>query len=97
MFVVICKLFSKLTFSKNLFRGHYQSVKQFKKWIKIKTNILFILNWVQTVCKGYPQTSKITTSKERVNLHMGLDATKSVFGVSDKASFKPVSSAIETS
>ena len=31
MFVVVCKLFSKLTFSKNLFRGHYQSVKQFKK------------------------------------------------------------------
>ena len=28
---------------------------------------------------------------------MGLDATKPVFGVSDKASFKPVSSATETS
>ena len=28
---------------------------------------------------------------------MGLDVTKPVFGVSDKASFKPVSSAIETS
>ena len=29
--------------------------------------------------------------------NMGLDATKPVFGVSDKASYKPVSSATETS
>ena len=29
--------------------------------------------------------------------YMGLDATKPVFGVSDKASFKPVSLATETS
>ena len=29
--------------------------------------------------------------------HMGRDATKAVFGVSDKVSFKPVSSSTETS
>ena len=34
---------------------------------------------------------------KNLNLHMGLDVRKPVFGVSVKASFKPVSSATETS
>ena len=28
---------------------------------------MLVLIWVQTVCKGYQQTSKVTISKERVN------------------------------
>ena len=33
------------------------------------TDILYILIWVQTVCKGYQQTTKVATSKERVNTY----------------------------
>ena len=33
----------------------------------------------------------------RIYMHIGIDATKSVFGVSDKARLKPVSAAAETS
>ena len=38
-------------------------------WIQIRTNILSVLIWVQTVFKGYQQTTQITSSKEGVNLH----------------------------
>ena len=37
-------------------------------WIRIKTDILLVLIWVQTVCKGYQMTTKITASKERVKI-----------------------------
>ena len=37
-------------------------------WIHIRTDILLVLIWVQTDCKGYQQTTKIAASKERVNL-----------------------------
>ena len=36
-------------------------------WIQIRTDILSVLIWVQTVCKGYQQMTKVATSKERVN------------------------------
>ena len=36
-------------------------------WIKSRTDILSVLIWVQTVCKGYQQTTKVTASLERVN------------------------------
>ena len=35
-------------------------------WIQVRTDILSVLIWVQTVCKGYQQTTKFTASKERV-------------------------------
>ena len=35
-------------------------------WIQIRTDILSVLMWVQTVCKGYQQTTKVAASKERV-------------------------------
>ena len=36
-------------------------------WIQIRAAILLVLIWVQTVCKGYQQTTRVVTSKERVN------------------------------
>ena len=61
---VVCWHFSKLTFKKILLRmlSKCQTV-----WIQIKTNILLILIWVQTVCKAYQQRTKVTASKDRVN------------------------------
>ena len=35
-------------------------------WMEIRSNILLVLILVQTVCKGYQQTTKVVTSNERV-------------------------------
>ena len=35
-------------------------------WIQIRTDILSVLIWVQTVCKCYQQITKFVASKERV-------------------------------
>ena len=35
-------------------------------WIQIRTDNLSVLIWVQTVCKGYQQTTKVAACKERV-------------------------------
>ena len=37
-------------------------------WIQIRTDVRSVLFLVQTVCKGYQQTTKITAGKERVNV-----------------------------
>ena len=37
-----------------------------KIWIQIRTNILSVLIWVQTVRKSYQQMEKVVASKERV-------------------------------
>ena len=64
-FFVICKsfFFFKLTFSKKSLGipSECQTV-----WIQIRPNILLGLIWVQTVCKGYQQMTKVATSRERV-------------------------------
>ena len=64
VFVVICWLFSKLTFKKVL-SGTLSECQT--AWIQIRANILSVLIWVETVCKGYQQTAKVASSKERVN------------------------------
>ena len=35
-------------------------------WIQIRANILWVLIWVQAVCKGYQQKTKNAACKERV-------------------------------
>ena len=35
-------------------------------WIQIRADVLSFLIWVQTVCKGYQQTAKVTISKKIV-------------------------------
>ena len=37
-------------------------------WTQIRTNFMLVLIWVQTVCKGFKQMTKVTASKERVNM-----------------------------
>ena len=56
--------FSKFTFSKKKIPGALSECQTV--WIQIRTNILSVLIWVQTVCKGYQQTTKLTASKEGV-------------------------------
>ena len=35
-------------------------------WIQIRTNILSVVIWVQTVCKGHQHMTKVAASKERI-------------------------------
>ena len=37
-------------------------------WIQIRPNILSGLIWVQTVCKDYPQKTKVVISRQIVNI-----------------------------
>ena len=39
-------------------------------WIQIRTDTLSVLIWVQTVCKGYQQTSKVAASKAIVKAQL---------------------------
>ena len=55
---------SKLTISKNFFQENYQCQNV---WIQIRKNILWVLIWVQTVCKDYQHITKDATSKEKLN------------------------------
>ena len=68
-FFVVCGLFFKLTFQKNLsgIQSECQTI-----WIQIRHNVLSGLIWVQTVCKGYQQMTKVATSGERVRGQQGI-------------------------
>ena len=60
-FVVYGLFFFKLTFSKKNLAGIPSECQTV--WIQISPNVLLGLIWVQTVCKGYEQTTKVTTSQ----------------------------------
>ena len=73
MFAKVIWVFSMLLSSADFFnvfqkyfQDYYKSECQTVQ-IQIRTDIMSVLIWVINVCKGYMQTSKITTSKERVN------------------------------
>ena len=65
-----CCVIFMLLFSHAAFYSKINSFKTLSEcqmvWIQIRTDILFILIWFQTICKGYQQTTKATASKERV-------------------------------
>ena len=56
--------FFQINFSKKFFQEALTECQTV--WIQIRTNILSVLIWVQTVCKGYQQTTKVDASEERV-------------------------------
>ena len=43
-------------------------IVHFTNWIQISTDILSVLIWVQTLCKGYQQTAKVIGSKEELRV-----------------------------
>ena len=59
-FFVFLLTFFKFIFFKKLFQEHSQ-------------NPLSVLIWLQTVCKGNQQTTKVRASKERAQLPYSLD------------------------
>ena len=68
-FFVICGcIFFKLAFSKKKKKKKNSGIpSEFQTvWIKIRTDVLSGLIWVQTVCKGYQQTTIVATSGESV-------------------------------
>ena len=62
---------------------------------KIQFVSMAVLRRFMRICNKYQNF--VSKPYQLSNFKMGLDATKPVFGVSDKASFKQVSSATETS
>ena len=67
IFYTFCCLliFFKITFFKNLFQEeNYQRVKWFES--RSGTTLMLVLIWLQTVCKGYQETTKVPASNERV-------------------------------
>ena len=63
-FFVVCGYFFKLTFLQKYLSGIPSECQTV--WIQIKPGVLPGLIWVQTVCKGYQQTTKVATSMETV-------------------------------
>ena len=57
----VCFFFIIINFSKKIFQEYHQSVKQFGS----RSSPTFCR--VQTVCKGYQQSTKVATSGERIN------------------------------
>ena len=47
-------------------QGEIARLKQEFPYLVIISQVSFLI-WVQTVCKGYQQKTKVATSKERVN------------------------------
>ena len=57
-------IFSKLTLKK-IHSGTLSECQTV--WIQIRTDILSVLIWVQTVCQGYQHMTKVTASKKGGN------------------------------
>ena len=53
--------FWKLTFFQIFFSGALSECQMV--WVQITTKVLWVLIWVQTVCKGYQLMTKVSTSK----------------------------------
>ena len=74
-FFVVCGFFFKINFSKKSLRNTIRvsnSLDPDQAERFVGPDILSGLIWVQTVCKDYQQTSKVETSRERVNLYLSL-------------------------
>ena len=64
-FGVVCwPFFFKITF-RNL-SGTLSECQMIR--IQIRTDVLTVLNWAQTICKGYKQTAKVAISRQNVNV-----------------------------
>ena len=50
-----------------------------KVWTHVRTDILSVLIWVKTVCKGYQQTTKVAASKIFQRQRSALKDIPSVF------------------
>ena len=61
---VVCQCFSKWTHFQKLISENL-SVCQIA-WNQLRPDVLSGLNWVQTVCKSYQQTTKSVTSRQTV-------------------------------
>ena len=57
--------FSELTFSKISSRNIFSACQTV--WIQLRNDILYVLIWVQMVCKDYQLRQKVGASRERVN------------------------------
>ena len=54
-----------MIFLKKIISGTLSEGQKF--WIQTRTDVMSLLIWVQTVGKGYQLTTKVITSKVKVN------------------------------
>ena len=59
--VIVCRLFSKLTFFKTYFSNTSRVLNGFDP---IRTNVILVLIWIQIVCQGYQQTTESSLAKK---------------------------------
>ena len=62
-------VFCRFLFGNQLFRKILSGIPSGCQtvWIQIQRDILSSLVWVQTVCKGYQRTTKVASSRQRVD------------------------------
>ena len=60
------KKVAKIEFFKKILSGTQSQCQTV--WLQIRTDILSVLIWVQTVYKGYQQTSNVTAGMERAEV-----------------------------
>ena len=56
-----------LTFFEKFFQEHYISECQ-TNWAQMRNDRILVLIWVQTVCKGFRQKTKVAASKKRLKV-----------------------------
>ena len=62
-------------FKINFFKEFFQEHTQVSDNLDPDQDILLVLIWVQTICKGYQQPTKVTAIKKRVYLNLNLCKT----------------------
>ena len=67
---VVNQYFFKINFYQKIFQEHFQNAKWFG-FRSDRINVLSVLIWVQIVCKGYQQTTKVSACKERGKKYAG--------------------------
>ena len=67
--VMLLTFLSDFFFKNSFFKKQYLSRKISEcqtAWNQIRTDVLSVLIWVQTVCKGYQQTTKVAACRQIV-------------------------------
>ena len=66
MFLLSSAAFFQNQLSQKILSGTPSECQTF--WTQIRTNRMLVLIWVQTVCDGYQQMTKVAACRERVNM-----------------------------
>ena len=63
-FVVVCRPFPKLTLKKKNLSGILSDCRTV--WIQIRTDVLSVLIWIKTACKGFSRRQKLSLARKEL-------------------------------